>query len=42
MNVALFQVPRAQIPLSSSVKDPAAYPELEQIIGIELSRYALA
>jgi hypothetical protein len=24
------------------VKDPQAYPELEQIIGIELSRYALA
>ncbi|MBV8773177.1 MAG: DUF917 family protein [Deltaproteobacteria bacterium] len=41
-SVAVFQVPKAQIPLSSSVKDPQAYPELEQIIGIELSRYALA
>jgi uncharacterized protein len=41
-SVAVFQVPKAQIPLSSSVKDRQAYPELEQIIGIELSRYALA
>jgi uncharacterized protein len=41
-SVAVFQVPKAQIPLSSSVKDPQAYPELEQIMGIELSRYALA
>ena len=42
MNVAVFQVPKARIPLSSSVKDPQAYPELEQILGIELGRYALA
>jgi DUF917 family protein len=41
-NVALFQVPKSQIPLSSSVKDPQAYPELEEIMGIELSRYAFA
>jgi uncharacterized protein len=41
-SVEVFQVPKAQIPLSSSVKDRQAYPELEQIIGIELSRYALA
>jgi DUF917 family protein len=42
MNVHLFHVPKALIPLASSVKDPAVYPSVERAMGIELARYALA
>jgi DUF917 family protein len=39
--VFVLHVPKAIIPLSSSVKDPAVYPFVEQRMGIELARYAL-
>jgi len=38
----LFHVPKALLPLSSSVKDPSVYPPVERAMGIELARYALA
>ncbi len=40
--VFVLHVPKTIIPLSSSVKDPAVYPFVEQRMGIELARYALA
>jgi DUF917 family protein len=42
MDILVFQVPKSRIPLASSVKDPTAYPELEETMGIPLSSYALA
>jgi len=41
MGVALLHVDRNKLPLSSGVKDAAAYPELEALMGIELTKYAL-
>ena len=41
MSVALLHVDRFKLPLSSGVKDAAAYPELEAMMGIELGKYAL-
>jgi len=40
--VFVLHVPKSIIPLSSSVKDPAVYPFVEQRMGIELAKYALA
>ena len=34
-------MPKAIIPLSSSVLDPAVYPFVEDRMGIKLARYAL-
>jgi hypothetical protein len=42
MEILVFQIPKARIPLGSSATDPLAYPELEETMGIPLSRYALA
>jgi len=42
VDVLLFHVPKALLPLSSSVKDPSVYPPVERAMGIELARYALA
>ena len=41
MQVALLHVDRFKLPLSSGVKDAAAYPELEALMGLELQKYAL-
>lgn len=41
MEVVVFHIPMSNIPLSSSVKDPAVYPPVEAILGINLSDYAL-
>ena len=40
--VFVLHVPKTIIPLSSSVKDPAVYPFVEQRMRIELAKYALA
>jgi DUF917 family protein len=39
--VFVLHVPKTIIPLSSSVKDPAVYPFVEQRMGIDLTTYAL-
>lgn len=39
--IAVFIIDKSKIPLSSSVKDPSVYPEVEQALGIELLKYAL-
>jgi DUF917 family protein len=41
MQVHILRVPKSKIPLSSSVKDPAVYPVVEQALGIALASYAL-
>ncbi|WHY69014.1 DUF917 domain-containing protein [Neobacillus sp. SuZ13] len=38
--IAVFAIDKAKIPLSSSVKDPSVYPEVEEVLGIELYKYA--
>ncbi|MBI3977458.1 MAG: DUF917 family protein [Chloroflexi bacterium] len=40
--VAVFAVDKTQLPQCSGGKDPTVYPEVEEIMGIELARYALA
>jgi hypothetical protein len=40
--VVVFHVPKSELPLSSSVVDPAVYPPVERAMGIEIARYALA
>lgn len=40
MEIALFAIDKKHVPLSSSVKDPTVYPEVEKALGIELSKYA--
>jgi DUF917 family protein len=42
MDVLLFHVPKALLPLSSSLNDPSVYPPVERAMGIEIARYALA
>ncbi|WP_337101940.1 DUF917 domain-containing protein [Paenibacillus sp. YIM B09110] len=37
--IGVFVIDRSLIPLSSSVKDPSVYPEVEQAMGIELLKY---
>ncbi|WP_028563210.1 DUF917 domain-containing protein [Paenibacillus pinihumi] len=39
--IGVFVIDKSLIPLSSSVKDPSVYPEVEQALGIELLKYAL-
>ncbi|MCL6457228.1 MAG: DUF917 domain-containing protein [Gorillibacterium sp.] len=41
MELALFAIDKEYLPLSSSVKDPTVYPEVEQALGIPLAKYAL-
>jgi uncharacterized protein len=38
--IAVFAIDKSKIPLSSSVKDPSVYPEVEEVLGIELYKYA--
>ena len=42
MYVFVLHVPKRQIPLSSSVLDPAVYPPVEAAMGIDLASHALA
>lgn len=42
MRVFLLHVPKAKLPLSSSVRDPAVYPPVEKALGIDIARYAIA
>jgi len=42
MYVFVLHVPKTEIPLASSVLDPAVYPPVEKALGIELARFALA
>ncbi|HUO00408.1 MAG TPA: DUF917 domain-containing protein [Bradyrhizobium sp.] len=39
--LAVFHIDKAQLPLSSSVKDPTVYPVVEAALGIPVARYAL-
>jgi DUF917 family protein len=39
MEIAVFAIDQSLIPLSSSVKDPSVYPEVEEALGIELYKY---
>ncbi|OBW95392.1 DUF917 domain-containing protein [Gallibacterium salpingitidis] len=39
--ILVFHIPKNKIPLSSSVVDPSVYPHVEEILGINLSDYAL-
>ena len=41
LEIAIFAVHQSKIPLSSSVKDPSVYPEVEKALGIELFKYSL-
>lgn len=41
MEVHILHVDKARIPLSSSVKDPAVYPQVEKAMGISIASYAL-
>ncbi|MBU5673901.1 DUF917 family protein [Paenibacillus brevis] len=40
--IAVFSIDKSKIPLSSSVKDPSVYPEVEQALGIELYKHSFA
>lgn len=40
--ILVFHIPKNKIPLSSSVVDPSVYPYVEEILGINLSDYALS
>lgn len=40
--VYILKIDKGNIPLATSVKDPAVYPEVEQALGIELSKYVFA
>ena len=42
MEILLFHVAKHDIPLSSSVRDPAVYPPVEKALGIRIADYALA
>lgn len=35
-DVAVFKIDKSNVPLSSSVKDPTVYPEVEEALGIQL------
>ncbi|RXZ83216.1 DUF917 domain-containing protein [Paenibacillaceae bacterium] len=39
--IAVFAIDQGKIPLSSSVKDPTVYPEVEEALGIELFSHTL-
>ncbi|CQR55608.1 DUF917 domain-containing protein [Paenibacillus riograndensis] len=40
MELAVFAIDKSRIPLSASVKDPTVYPEVEEVLGIDLQSYA--
>ncbi|MFS0856284.1 MULTISPECIES: DUF917 domain-containing protein [Paenibacillus] len=40
MEIAVFAIDKSKVPLSSSVKDPSVYPEVEEMLGIDLQSYA--
>lgn len=42
MDLTVFHIAKAHLPLSASVKDPSVYPVCEEALGIPLARYALA
>lgn len=42
MEILVLHVHKKQLPLSSSVRDPAVYPPVEKALGIDLSAHALA
>jgi DUF917 family protein len=42
VELSVFHIAKAHLPLSSSVKDPAVYPVCEAALGIPIARYALA
>ena len=42
MELTVFYIAKAHLPLSSSVKDPSVYPVCEEALGIPIARYALA
>jgi len=41
MEIALLVISKHDVPLSSSVKDPTVYPEVEKALGIPLAEYGL-
>lgn len=42
MTLSVFQIAKANLPLSASVKDASVYPVCEAALGIPIARYALA
>jgi len=42
VELSVFHIAKAHLPLSSSVKDPAVYPVCEAALGIPIAKYALA
>ena len=42
MELSVFHIAKAHLPLSSSVKDPAVYDVVDRALGIEIGRHALA
>lgn len=41
MEILVFHIPKDNIPLSSSVKDPCVYPPVEKTLNIEIAKYVL-
>src|SRR4051812_47790528 len=41
VELSVFHIAKAHLPLSSSVKDPAVYPVCEAALGIPIAKYAL-
>jgi len=41
MELSVFHIAKAHLPLSSSVNDPSVYPVVEATLGIPIARYAL-
>ena len=41
MRLHVLRVPKAVIPVSSSVTDPSVYPVVERTLGIDIAGYAL-
>lgn len=41
MEIVVFRIHKSYIPISSSVRDETVYPEVEQVLGINISDYAL-
>lgn len=39
--IAVFHIDKKHLPLSSSVKDQSVYPEVEEVLGIDLLKYLL-
>ncbi|MBC2582640.1 DUF917 domain-containing protein [Clostridium sp. DJ247] len=41
MKISVLSINKKNIPLSTGVKDPAVYPEVEEALGIDIASYAL-